>query len=112
MGYFVVDMAELGQRIRTAREARGLSQEEFAARISRDQGAVSEYENGRRRLWATELPVIAQALDMPVSYFFADMITPEGLESMLLREFERLPTEKAKQTAIQFVRLLSDLETS
>ena len=107
-----MDMAELGQRIRTAREARGLSQEEFAARISRDQGAVSEYENGRRRLWATDLPVIAQALDMPLSYFYEEMITPEGLDAMLLREFQRLPDERSKQTVIQIVRLLSDLETS
>lgn len=105
-------MGELGQRIRTAREARGLSQEEFAARISRDQRAVSEYENGRRRLWATDLPVIAQALDMPLSYFYEEKITAEGLERMLLQEFGRLPSERAKQTAIQIVRLLSELVVS
>ena len=104
-------MAELGQRIRTAREAQGLSQEEFAARISRDQGAVSEYENGRRRLWATDLPLIAQALDMPLSYFYEEKITPEGLEAMLLQAFRRLPNERAKQTAIQIMRLLSELAT-
>ena len=102
-------MDELGQRIRTAREARGLSQEEFAARISRDQRAVSEYENGHRRLWATDLPTIAQALDMPLSYFYEEKLTPEGLEAMLLREFGRLPSERTKQTAIQIMRLLSDL---
>ena len=104
-----MEMTELGQRIRKAREARGLSQEEFAARISRDQGAVSEYENGRRRLWATDLPLIAQALDMPLSYFYEERLSPEGLETMLLREFARLPNEQAKQTAIHIVRLLSEL---
>ena len=58
-------MYTLGQRIRTAREAQGLSQEEFAARISRDQRAVSEYENGKRKITVTDLPRLAEVLGVP-----------------------------------------------
>lgn len=102
-------MRELGQRIRTAREELGLSQEEFAARIERDQRAVSEYENGHRRIWVTDLPVIAQALGMPLSYFYEGKVTEDGLDTLLLDEFHRLPTDGAKQTAIKMLRLFHEL---
>jgi transcriptional regulator with XRE-family HTH domain len=61
---------ELGQRIRQAREARGLTQEQLAERIARDQRSVSEYESGKRRIYAHDLPNIARALNVPVMYFF------------------------------------------
>ena len=85
-----LDMQTLGQRIRTAREVRGLSQEEFAARISRDQRAVSEYENGKRRISVTDLPHFADVLDVPLSYLYEETITPDSWDAALLKEFHRL----------------------
>ena len=43
-----------GARIRQAREMRGISQDELAALIHKDQRAISEYETGKRRLAAVE----------------------------------------------------------
>ena len=48
-----MDATWLGFRIRQARERRGLSQEDLAAAVSKDQRAISEYEAGNRKLAVT-----------------------------------------------------------
>jgi transcriptional regulator with XRE-family HTH domain len=104
----LVNPKELGHRIREARERRGLSQEDFAARISRDQRAVSEYEHGKRRISVTELPVFAQVLDVPLLYFFEGETSPQDLDREILQYFNGLPSSKAKQSAIQLIRIFSE----
>jgi len=96
----------LGQRIRQARERKGLSQEEFAALISRDQRAVSEYEHGKRRIAATELPRIADVLDVPVTYFFHGDVALDDIDALILEELHALPDAHAKQYALELVRVL------
>lgn len=103
-----VNPIELGLRIRKARERVGLSQEELAHRVERDQKAVSEYENGKRKLPATELPTFARVLGVPVSYFFEGEFQADELDQLLLHEFHALPTVDDKRTAIQAVQLISD----
>ena len=105
---FGVDYKLLGVRIREARERKGLSQEEFAALISRDQGAVSEYENGKRKLSAIDLLTFAKILDVPLLYFYEGELGTEDLDHALIREFHRLPTPEAKQAIIEIVRIMSD----
>ncbi|MCB9438437.1 MAG: helix-turn-helix transcriptional regulator [Anaerolineales bacterium] len=85
-----------------------MSQEELARLVERDQKAISEYENGRRKLPATELPTFALVLGVPVSYFFEGEYQVDDLAQLLLQEFHALPTPDDKQTAIQAVRLISD----
>lgn len=103
-----MDAQTLGDRIRQARERLGLSQEEFAALIARDQRAVSEFEHGKRRLAATELPLIAQALEVPLLYFYEGEFSPQDLDTAILKEFHRLPTSEARQSAIDLLRIFSD----
>jgi len=103
-----VNQEELGSRIRRARKRIGMSQETLANAVDRDQKAVSEYENGKRKLPATELPILARVLGVPVSYFFEGEFIIDDLDQLLLQEFHSLPTEEDKNTAIQAVRLLSD----
>ncbi len=103
-----LDMQILGVRIRRAREERGLSQEEFAAQISRDQRAVSEYENGKRKISVTDLPLFADVLGVPLSYLYEETISPDSLDAALLKEFHRLPSSAIKQVAIEVLRLFSD----
>lgn len=52
----MVTQAELGQRIRQAREAIGLSQRDFSEAVSKDQTAISEYETGKRKVPAVNFP--------------------------------------------------------
>ena len=104
-----MDSKLLGLRIREARERLGLSQEEFAARTGRDQGAISEYENGKRRLSAIDLPTFAEVLQVSLLYFYEGEITLDDLDHTLVREFQRLPSVEAKQAAIDVLRILSNL---
>ncbi len=98
-----------GSRIRQAREQLGMSQEELALRVSRDQRAISEYENGKRRLSATDVPEFAKALDVSILYFYEGEIGLHDFDRAVLEEFHRLPTHEAMQIAIQMVQLLSQV---
>lgn len=97
-----MDAATLGNRIRRARERLGMSQEELAELISRRQYSVSAYESGKQRIFAIDLPKIAEVLDVPVAYFFEE--EPVDDEDLLLTEFRRLPTKDARKLAIQLLR--------
>src|SRR5258708_3838299 len=97
----------LGVRIREARERAGVSQEELASAVSKDQRAISDYENGRRKLSVTDLPAFARTFNVPVLYFYEGDIVLQDSDQAMLDEFRRLPTEEAKQAAIEIVRLFS-----
>jgi transcriptional regulator with XRE-family HTH domain len=103
-----LDLTELGNRIRQARERLGLSQEEFANRVHKDQTAISEYENGKRRVSITELPLVASVLQVPILYFFEDILSVDDLDRALLDEFHRLP-DVSRQGAITILRTLADM---
>lgn len=107
-----LDAKELGTRIRIARERQGLSQEEFAARISRDQRAVSEFENGKRRITVTELPTLARVLDVPLLYFFEGDLRPNDQDRAVLEQFHRLPNSHQRRAAIDILRIFSDTMTT
>jgi transcriptional regulator with XRE-family HTH domain len=98
-----VTSEELGERIRRARELAHLSQDELAQKIAKDQRAISLYESGRRRIYAIELPKIAQALNVPVSYFFErDELS---VSAKLLEEFSQLPNTEVQALAIELLRI-------
>lgn len=99
----------LGARIRKARERLTMSQEDLATLVSRDQAAISAYENGRRKLSAADLPLFAEALKVPVLYFFEGELSADDLDRALLEEFRRLPTVEAKHSAVDIVRTLADV---
>lgn len=102
-----VDQRELGKRIRQARERIGMSQEGLAEAVQRDQKAVSEYETGKRKLPAIDIPTFASVLGVPYSYFFEGELHLDELDQVLLQEFHTLPTQEDRQTALQAVRLIS-----
>jgi transcriptional regulator with XRE-family HTH domain len=55
-----------GERIAAVRKARGLTQAQLAERIGIIQSLISDYESGRRRLYAEMLIRIAQVLRVSV----------------------------------------------
>lgn len=99
---------QLGERIRQAREAQGLSQHELAERVGRDQRSVSEYESGKRRIYAHDLPNFAQALNVPIAYFFQDTPNSDDLDGILLDVFHQLEARE-RQTFIEIGRSISQL---
>jgi len=65
-------LAQLGARIRSAREIRGLSQEELAARAGINNSFLSQVERGLKAPSMRTLFVIATVLDAPASQLLAE----------------------------------------
>ena len=66
----------LGLNLRRAREAAGLSQQQLADRLEIPQTAVSRFENGVRAMPAHFVHTLAQALKVPVEFFYEDETNP------------------------------------
>ncbi|MBS1906187.1 MAG: helix-turn-helix domain-containing protein [Actinobacteria bacterium] len=66
-----ITSAELGVRIREARERRGLNQADLGERLQLDRTMVNKIENGTRKVSALELSQIADALRVRMASFFA-----------------------------------------
>jgi transcriptional regulator with XRE-family HTH domain len=60
----------IGKRIRTLREARGMSQESLAERIGVSYHQLQKYEKGENRVYGSRLAEIATALKCGVIKFF------------------------------------------
>lgn len=63
--------AELGERIREARLACGLSQTDLGRRIGLDRSMISKVESGDRHVSALELARLAGVLELPLDHFLA-----------------------------------------
>ena len=59
----------LGDRLREARKYLGLKQEEVAAYLKIPRTALTDIENGQRRVEAIELPRLARLYRQSVAYF-------------------------------------------
>lgn len=66
---------QVGHHIRLARQMRKMTQGQLAEQINLTFQQVQKYERGSNRVAVSTLVLIAQALAVPVSYFF------EGLQS-------------------------------
>jgi len=63
-----IDVNITGQRIKTAREHKGLTQEQLSAALGRDKQTVWRWENGKRGLTFKTADSVAKALDVDVLY--------------------------------------------
>lgn len=63
------DWAEVGDRVRAARVAAGLSQGDLARLIGLDRTMIAKIESGSRRVDALELARLATALAVPMGHF-------------------------------------------
>lgn len=91
-----VDQSELGRRIRTAREACGLTQEALAQQCSLSRVAVVQIEQGNRAVSSLELDRIAFVLGHDISDFFAERFNEQDALVALLR----LDPQIAKRTEV------------
>jgi len=92
----------IGQRIRSFRLAKGMSQEELGIQLGVTFQQVQKYEGGANRVSASRLSAMAEILSVPISYFFGDLqpddseISPEDRQ---WREYLQRPE------TIEFIRL-------
>lgn len=67
--------AHVGKRIRLRRTLLGLSQEKLGEALGVTFQQIQKYERGANRVGASRLYDIATALDVPISFFFDDMLS-------------------------------------
>lgn len=102
-----ITQTEIGSRIRQARERIGMSQKDLAQAVGRDQKAISEYESGTRKIYAVELALFAQVLQVSVNFLMPVEMENVDSENLLLHEYRSLPTLEDKQDAIAILHNLA-----
>lgn len=105
------DRKQLAERLREAREGAGLSQEEVAQKLGLPRPAISQIENGHRRVEALELARLAKLYARPLAFFAdeepvgakrfdalhrttAELSTKDQAEVLRFAEFLRQKAEK------------------
>jgi transcriptional regulator with XRE-family HTH domain len=70
--------AHVGSRIRRRRESLGISQARLGNRLGLTFSQVQKYEKGTNRIGAGRLLLVAEALKVPVEYFFEGLHRTEA----------------------------------
>lgn len=60
----------VGQKIKEARQLKGMSQTQLAEELNLSFQQIQKYEKGKNRVAASRLLHIAQVLDRPIGFFF------------------------------------------
>ena len=97
---------KIGHRIRKVRLEHGIKQKDLARKIGISQGALTNFELGRRKISLEWLLKISRALEVPVGYFLLavepatddDTLGPK--EHRLLRAFRHLSRDPRLQMEI------------
>jgi transcriptional regulator with XRE-family HTH domain len=118
------DDVEVGQRIRARRMAKGMSQTELGNLLGVTFQQVQKYERGINRVGAGRLVRVAEALEVPVSFFFgatdigsADTRAILGFldttySLRLLRAFSRIPQSEVQRAIVELVEGLAPKKSS
>ena len=97
---------KIGHRIRKVRLEHGIKQKDLARKIGISQGALTNFELGRRKISLEWLLKISRALEVPVGYFLlavepaSDDETLGPKEHRLLRAFRNLSRDPRLQMEI------------
>lgn len=93
---------ELGERLRSAREYLGLTQQEAAEAVGLSRPAISLIESGERKLETFELKSLAGLYERPISDFTGESVRemPRDLEVLLRKAGEM--TEDDRKEIMRF----------
>jgi transcriptional regulator with XRE-family HTH domain len=109
---------EVGQRIRARRMAKGMSQTELGNLLGVTFQQVQKYEKGVNRVGAGRLVRVAEALDVPVSFFFGATDSDSDTRAILgfldtsyslrlLRAFSRIPHGEVQRAVVDLVESIA-----
>ncbi|MBI4653505.1 MAG: helix-turn-helix transcriptional regulator [Nitrospirae bacterium] len=113
----VITSREIGEKIKARRKELKISQEELAEILDVTYQQVQRYEGGTNKLNVENIQKVADALSVPVSYFFETEKMPmvaekplsylptEISEIKLLRYFRKIKNSNSKNLVIQVARL-------
>lgn len=101
--------AEIGSRLRAAREYLGLSQELVAQHLDVPRPAVSAMERGTRKVSSVELKKLAHLYGKPITFFHGDDSEPvlesDEVSAALFRATRQL-SDADRQQVLQFAEFL------
>lgn len=101
----------LGARIKKFRKARGLSQEQLAELIGVEQKHVSRIEVGSSYPTIDRLERIAQALQVPISSFFADAgLEADAERAARIERMVRELDEDYRRIILKFSEILQEFK--
>lgn len=94
-----MDLKAVGQRIRSAREAKKLTQEELAALVDLSPTHVSVIERGIKVTKLDTFVAIANALEVSADTLLVDVVerSVEGVANELGDKIKNLPKEEQKK---------------
>jgi len=114
----------VGKRVRHRRWLVGMTQQQLAERVGIKFQQIQKYETGANRISASRLWDIAEALEVPVSFFFEGLEEPERSDSDkpkvpadllgdkealdLVRSYYAIP-ENQRRRLFDLARVLSDV---
>ncbi len=108
---------EIGEKIKKKRRELGISQEDLAERLGVTYQQIQRYENGTNRLNVENIQVIADILNVPLSYLFSSIreekiVVSEDVtpylpvdENRLLGYFRRVKSKNSKNLVLQVAKL-------
>lgn len=102
-----MDLKAVGQRIKEAREAKGLTQEDLAAIVDLSPTHVSVIERGLKVAKLDTFVAIANALDVSADALLIDVVTQStnGATNELAEIIAKLPV-KEKRKILKAVKVL------
>ncbi|HBS49764.1 MAG TPA: transcriptional regulator [Rhodobacteraceae bacterium] len=113
----------VGKRVRHRRWLIGMTQQQLAEQVGIKFQQIQKYETGANRVSASRLWDIAEALDVPVSFFFEGLEDAETLSDKpvvpndlmgdkealdLVRSYYAIP-ENQRRRLFELARVLSDV---
>ncbi|MHC0053844.1 helix-turn-helix domain-containing protein [Actibacterium sp. D379-3] len=113
----------VGKRVRHRRWMVGMTQQQLAERVGIKFQQIQKYETGMNRISASRLWDIADALEVPVSFFFEGLdrkasaeVMQEGVPADILSDKEALELvrsyyaipENQRRRLFELARVLSD----
>lgn len=107
-------MANIGDKLKTLRKGRKLTQDQVAEAFGISRGAVSNYEIGRRKPSIKELQAFAQFYNVPLDYF-GEQTQKDELFDLLSRakvifKDENIKRETKEELYREFMKLYLELE--
>lgn len=108
----------IGQRIRTMRLSRGMTQADLAKAIDQSQSSITMYETGRREPDFETLEALADVFNVPLASFVdgdgvISVRSPDDAQSVdelriLIPGLSRLPPERVERTKKAFLAMFKE----
>lgn len=104
-----IEQIELGRRIRQAREACGMTQDETAEKLGVSRPIIVQIEQGKRLVSGLELQKLAYFFAKDIREFFADQFVEDDVVHVLFRSHEDVGDDGVKQALRDCIALGHEL---